>query len=138
MASLHVDEQYEWPTLVEEGKEMICSSTLIYGLAALRELARRGLLTEGDSARVLSLPITFEDFLSVADSNKDTILANTGEGDEDMYRSAFLSLQASIYQAGDDGGDGENTRDMASQVQVVAFDDENSKSELVYGIEINQ
>jgi hypothetical protein len=64
----------------------------------------------------------------VGDSNKEMILANTGEDADKMYRSAFLSLQSSIQQAG--GG--------KKQVQVVAFDDENSNSELVYGIDINQ
>jgi hypothetical protein len=35
----------------------------MYGFAALRELARKDLLTKGDSARVLSLPISFDDVL---------------------------------------------------------------------------
>jgi hypothetical protein len=72
--------------------------------------------------------ISFDDVLNVADSNKEIILANTDEDDAKMYRSAFLSLQSSIQQAGG----------REKQVQVVAFDDENSNSELVYGIDITQ
>lgn len=112
------------------------AATLAYGLAALRDLARKGLLPEGDSCakeRLLNLPITIDDVLNVAEANKDSLAESSREGDNEMYGTALLSLKSNLHSS-----EGMASEDLTSQLQLVACDDENSRNELVYGIAINQ
>lgn len=127
---------YEWPTLAEEGREMIASSVLMYGLSHLRTLARQGLLTKGEpekNERVLKLPLSADELLEVAEANKDTLSSHYDDHQKETYGAALQNIKKSIA-----GGDDEDMqRDTFSQ-ELLIFDDENSMQELVYGIEVNQ
>ena len=109
----------------------------MYGIASLRELGRKGLLTEGDDKsveRLMTLPATVEDVLNLAEANRETLLASFSEDEHNLYSTALLDeLHASLNNKESDGS-GAGTL----QIQLVAFDDEHSMNELVYGIEINQ
>lgn len=125
MTSTHLE--YEWPTLVEEGSEMLASAILMYGLADLRALARTGLLSKGNAEvndRIVTLPVSADDILEATAANQDELKANYNEGQLQMQGNALkrateLSSTTSLSQ------------------ELLVFDDENSESELVYGIEIN-
>lgn len=105
----------------------------MYGVATLRELARKGLLTKGDPAvneRILTLPVTVDDVLNATEANEDALKAHISEEDSKVYGTALLSLKSSL--------DGPDSSGSTLQIQLLAFDDEHSQNELVYGIEINQ
>lgn len=120
---------YKWPTMAEEGREMIACSVLMYGFADLRALAREGLLTKGDdaqNARVLNLPISAEDVMEVAEANKEALSSHFSQEAQEIQLSALWALK-------------ESTANESTKTQeLLVFDDEYSESELVYGIEINQ
>lgn len=108
----------------------------MYGVASLRELGRKGLLTKGDDEsveRLMTLPATVEDILNLAEANRETLLASFCEDERKLYSTALLDeLYLSLNKGSDGSGAG------MLQIQLVAFDDEHSNNELVHGIEINQ
>lgn len=121
-------EQYEWPSLADEGKEMIACAVLMYGLADLRSLARKGKLTKGCPAvneRILKLPATDNDILETASANEDVLAATFGQDQIDMYGKALMTFTST-------------ERGSSISPRVVYFDDDNSMNQLVYGIEVNE
>jgi len=105
---------------------MIGAAVLMYGLSSLRDLARKGLLTKGDPAtneRIIDLPVSADDIITAAEANKDTIDSYYDKREQETNGAALLSVKSSLQ------GD--------QKQELVVFDDD-SKNELVYGIEINQ
>lgn len=103
----------------------------MYGFAELRQLARKNLLKDSDD--ILSLPVTADQILNTVEANEDAIRMYMKEQDSAQYEESLVSLIKSYNRRQSD-----SSEDLALSAQVVAFDDESSRNELVYGIEVNQ
>lgn len=104
----------------------------MYAFADLRTLARQGLLSAAEE-KLLTLPVCMPDVLAVVQTNREVLrthLPNT----VDLYDASLASLSAAMQRQAVDAETGEVVQHSA---QLVAFDDEKSASELVYGIAVN-
>lgn len=128
------ERAFQWPTLFEESKEMMEASILVYALADLRGLWRMGKLSASDEALLLHLPLTVSDVMTAVHNNLDALKASFGANGVDFYLSSLESTRQSLRHLEIDASTGEATL-LASH--LVIFDDENSSTELVYGIAVN-
>ena len=107
---------------------------LIYAFADLRAVGREGKLTE-DEQKMLALPVDASQIINVVSANIQDLKDHIKFGEEtDFYLSSLTSLQKSLQKHAVDPSSGEAVYHFS---QVVDFDDENSESELVYGIAVN-
>jgi hypothetical protein len=129
----------EWPNIFDEANETVLASIMIYALADLRTLARKGLLAAPEEQpalvdRILTLPISTREIVRLVVKNRDAILEQIGKTSMDLYLSAFDSIQETVSRLEVCPETGETT--LVSS-DVVTCDDEHSDTELVYGIWIN-
>jgi Lipase (class 3) len=125
---------FQWPSILEEAKEMTEASILVYALADLRGLLRMGKLSANDESRILEFPVTVSDVFDVVQKNLDALKASFGENGVDFYLSSLNSIQQSLRHRPIDDMSGEVCLETS---HLVLFDDENAANELVYGIAVN-
>jgi hypothetical protein len=143
------DDDYEWPSIFDEANETLLAAVMIYALADLRTLARKGVLLENSSVdrtqqdtaaglllvdRILTLPVSTREIVRLVSQNRNVILEHIGESSTDLYLSAFDCIDQTLARLEVCAETGETT--LVSS-DVVVCDDENSANELVYGIWIN-
>ena len=152
--------EQEWPSLVDESQDLLSgeknsalrsltmnassclngsnshflavaatASILMYGMTDVRSLARQGKLKGENVDRVLKFPFTIQDILDVVWDNKQELQAHFGEEGYKMYGSSLLPVRTELMQ--------EDVEGKGSLTEVVAFDDENSETELVYAITVS-
>lgn len=128
-----------WPNLFEETYEMLLASIVVYGVMDLRTLARKGLLNNSfHTQQLLDLPISASDIVQLVSQNRDALNDEIGQDSTELYLSAFDNLvypQDSFEVELDSLSGG--TRILLNSVEIVMVDDENSDTELVYGICVN-
>jgi hypothetical protein len=125
----------DWPSMLEESMDMLQGSILIYAFADIRQLARKGMLA-GDSAaikKITTTPVSADDIIQVVCDNADTLQKVFGEESVSSYLSSLEHIRESIrrHSVSPDG------EAVFASTKVMVFDDENSDSQLVYGISIN-
>jgi hypothetical protein len=124
-----------WPNMLEESIDMLQGSILIYALADIRQLARKGMLAGDAEAikKITTTPVSADDIIQVVRENADTLHKVFGEESVSIYLSSLEHIRESIRRQSV-SLDGEA---IFASAKVVVFDDENSDSELVYGIFVN-
>jgi hypothetical protein len=124
-----------WPNMLEEGMDMLQGSILIYAFADIRQLARKGMLAGDAEAieKITATPIIADDMIHVVTKNADTLRTAFGEESVSIYLSSLEHIRESIRRqsVSPDG------KAVSVSAKVEVFDDENSDSELVYGIFVN-
>lgn len=123
-----------WPSLLEESKEMLEASILVYALADLRSLWRMGKLSASDEQLLLHLPVTVSDVMIAVQNNLDALKASFGENGVGFYISSLASIQQSLRHQEIDPETGEAALHSS---HLAIFDDENASTDLVYGIAVN-
>jgi len=119
--------------LFDETNEMLLASTLMYALADLRKLARKGILEE-DGAVVLNLPCSTRDIVRLVAQNAPLIREQLGPAGTELYLSAVELIHETIARQEVVPETGETA---FVEEHVVVFDDDHSDTELVYGIIVN-
>jgi hypothetical protein len=90
MTTKDCGEDYEWPGLIEVCRDMLSFSVLIYTIVKIRELARKGLLSEEHSERIMSLPITAQDIAEIVLGNVEAIESLSSDYESLMALHTFL------------------------------------------------
>jgi Lipase (class 3) len=111
----------------------------VYGVMDLRTLARNGLLTNDFHTQLLlDLPISASDIVKLVSQNRDALHDKIGQDSTELYLSAFDNLvdPQDSFEVELDPSSGE-TKILLNSVEIVMVDDENSDTELVYGICVN-
>lgn len=126
---------FRWPSLLEESKEMLEASILVYALADLRGLWRIGKLSPSDEQLLLHLPVTVSDVMTAVHNNLDALKASFGENGVGFYISSLASIERSLRHQEIDHETGEA---VLYSSHLAIFDDENANTDLVYGIAVNQ
>lgn len=114
---------------------MTLASIMVYGVVDLRFLARKNLLKGGDPIAVeelLTLPICSTDIVRLVAQNRKTIQQEIGEDWTELYLDAFDSIQEEdCFEMEYNVETGEAS---LANFKVVQVGDENSSTELAYGI----
>jgi hypothetical protein len=130
-----VVENNDYPPVFDEANEMTTASIMVYGVVDLRILARKNLLRDGDPTAVeklLTLPISSTDIVRLVAQNRTTIQHEIGEHWTELYLDAFDSIQEEdCFEMEYNVETGETS---LANFKVVQVGDENSSTELVYGI----
>jgi hypothetical protein len=129
-----------WPNLFDETYEMLLASIMVYGVMDLRTLARTGLLRNTSHTQsLLELPIPASDIVRLVSQNRDALYDEIGQDATELYLSAFDSLvdpPDTSFEVELHPLSGE-TSILLNSVEIVVVDDEDSNTELVYGICVN-
>ena len=90
-------------------------------------MARQGLLKDGDADTVVNFPIKNTIILDVVENNKASLQSFFSKQDLKLYGSALFLAKGEILNM-------KEGKEELMQSEIVAFDDNNAESELVYGI----
>jgi hypothetical protein len=115
----------------------VTASILIYAFADIRNLCRNRVLNFGDPDavdRIMNLPASTDDVITVFNDNRDTLKYNFGDEGVDFYLSAMANIQDNLRRHAVDEETGEASYHSS---RVVVFNDDKSNDELVYGIAVN-
>ena len=123
-----------WPSVFDESYEMILAAIMIYGIVDLRTLAREGLI----DGRLMSVPISSTDIVQLVMQNRSAIYDNIGYDAAALYLDAFDSISQQEQEGFEVDYNSETGETSLVSFDVVDVGDDNSKSELVYGICVHQ
>jgi len=130
------EDGYVWPTLYCEIDEMLENNIMIYPLAELRRKARQREIDKRGVDEVLKLPLTHASVMEIIDKNRGQLLDTKFVKDEEFYQEIFQTVeerQMTLCLAAKQNGEKPNV----SHAEIIAFDDEFEKAELVYSIVLN-
>ncbi|KAL7546875.1 hypothetical protein ACHAWF_010199 [Thalassiosira exigua] len=131
------DDGYEYPNLYDECDEMLQAATLVYPMASLRHLARQGKIS--DDGSILKVPLTASQVLDVVTKHEAFLKEDTLRREFYVDTLRAIRERHGIPTSPKDASGGIDTfrAPQLDHTQLIAFDDEFEKEELVYAIAIN-
>jgi Lipase (class 3) len=156
------DDGYDWPDLYTECDEMVETCVLVYLLAELRGLVRRGEATN-KTEQVMRMPLPARDLMKVIDSSRELLTTNYSTCGELAAYSTRFSLELlrttderlmrikkrkkkarkeNARQSPDKADDSnypeeDGTKPIIGATTFLSFDDDLKKEELDYAIGVN-
>lgn len=151
------DDGFPWPDLYTECDEMVETCLLVYLLAELRSLVRKGEATQ-KTERVMQMPLAAKDLMKVVNSSRLLLTSNNNNSFfreysvnnikfcHDLLRTTEMRNMRSKRKLRTDKGmqpqeivddDPESSEVQISPTMFLSFDDEVEQEELNYAIGVN-